>query len=41
MVDTREVEVTIVATAGPSALPIKVTALLQRNGQSATLTWVR
>ncbi|MBK7596060.1 MAG: general secretion pathway protein GspK [Gemmatimonadetes bacterium] len=41
VVDTREVEVTIVATAGPSALPIKVTALLQRNGQSATLAWVR
>jgi general secretion pathway protein K len=41
VVDTREVEVTIVATAGPSALPIKVTALLQRNGQSATLLWVR
>lgn len=41
VVDTREVEVTIVATAGPSALPIKVTALLQRNGQNATLAWVR
>lgn len=41
VVDTREVEVTIVATAGPSALPIKVTALLQRNGQNATLSWVR
>ncbi len=41
VVDTREVEVTVVAQAGPSALPLKGTALIQRQGQGASLGWVR
>jgi general secretion pathway protein K len=41
VVDTREITITIVAAASPSATPVKVTALLQRTGQGATLGWVQ
>jgi hypothetical protein len=35
-VDVREVELTLIARAGPQALPVRVQAVVQRGGGATT-----
>ncbi|MEP6835054.1 MAG: type II secretion system protein GspK, partial [Gemmatimonas sp.] len=38
-VDTQEVELILSASAGPQALPARLSATITRNGQNTSITW--
>ena len=38
-VDTQEVELILTASAGPQALPARLSATISRSGQNTSITW--